>query len=379
MKVSDRRQWLKTAGMFSGSLPLWLAGSTITAGVTMPWELAEFDHSDDENGLIKLSANENPYGPSSLVRQAMTDAFSKACRYPSDEINNLTEKIAKKEGVSPNHILITIGSTEGLKLAVLAYLRNGGEVVAATPTFEAMLTYAEACGAYVHRVPVDQDLVTDLEAMSKRCNADTKMVFVCNPNNPTGTILPGDAMRHFCTEMAKRTMVFSDEVYMDYVEQRGYPSMIDLVKNELNVIVSRTFSKVYGMAGLRIGYLIARPEIISRIKKYQIDRPNMLALLAADTALTDRDFYDFSLEKNRNSKKMICDTLDQLGLKYTQSHANFVFFRSGMDIATFNKKMKDQGILVGRAFPPLSDWCRLSTGRTEDMPKVQKALKSIYV
>jgi histidinol-phosphate aminotransferase len=377
MQLTDRRQWLKSAGLLSGGLPFLLTGQSWPSTGIFPWESS--DNIGYQTGdLIKLSSNENPYGPSDSVKKAMSDAFGKVCRYPGRDIDALTEKIAFREGVSADHILITIGSTEGLKLAVLAYLRNGGELVAAQPTFEAMLTYAEACGAYVHRVPVDKHMVTDLQAMSRRCNADTKLVFVCNPNNPTGTILPEDEMTHFCTEMAKRTMVFCDEVYIDYINRKNYPSMISLVKNDMNVIVSRTFSKVYGLAGLRIGYLIARPEIISRIKKLQIDRPNILALVAAEAAMKDDDFYSFSLNKNNVSKKMICETLDHLGIKYTDSHANFVFFKSGIHINTLSKKMEEKSVQIGRAFAPFTDWCRLSTGRTEDMPVVQEALKSIF-
>ena len=377
MQSVNRRQWLKSAGLATGMLTL-LNQNLFSLNHVAPYQVDNDDLINADDKIIRLSSNENPYGPSPNVREQIISAFDKVCRYPFGEIPGLTRKIAEKEGVSPEHILVTVGSSEGLKIAALAYLQKGGELVAPEPTFEAMLNYAEACGAFVHRVPVNKDLGIDLESLEKRCNADTKMVFVCNPNNPTGTILPADEMIHFCTKMAKRTMVFSDEAYFDYINEKDYPSMTLLVKNDLNVIVSRTFSKVYGIAGLRIGYLIARPDIIKRLKNFQVDNPNMLALAAAQAAIEEKEFYNFSLQKNNESKKLITNTLDQLSLPYTQSHANFVFFRSGIDISEFGKKMLQHNIRVGRPFRPLLDWCRISTGKTEEMQAVVSALRKVY-
>lgn len=377
MTFISRRQWLRSAGMAAGAVTLF-KHDLFSLNNIQPYDdqASEFGLANDN--IIRLSSNENPYGPSPFVREKIVSAFDKVCRYPGADIDLLTKKIALKEGLTPDNILVTVGSTEGLKIAALAYLRKGGELVAPEPTFEAMLNYAEACGAYVHRVPVNKDLGIDLESMEKRCNADTKMVFVCNPNNPTGTILPADEMTHFCTKMAQRTMVFSDEAYFDYVNEKNYPTMTSLVKKDLNVIVSRTFSKVYGIAGLRIGYLVARPDIIKRLKSFQVDNPNMLALAAANAAIDEKEFYNFSIQKNIESKTMITRTLDQFGLQYTQSHANFVFFRSGIDISEFGKKMLQHNIKVGRPFRPLLDWCRISTGTTEEMQAVVSALKKIY-
>jgi histidinol-phosphate aminotransferase len=376
MNRFSRRSWLKSAGLAAGSTSLWLHGWDKLASVTLPWE-TETALSSTNPGIIKLSSNENPYGPSELVRKAMQSSFDLMCRYPAAEIQNLTEKLAEKEQVSPEHILITVGSTEGLKIAVLAYLRNGGEIVVPHPTFEAMPNYAEACGAYVHKVPLDKNMVIDLEAMRRRCNADTRMVFVCNPNNPTGTILDAAAMEQFCADLSVRTMVFADEVYIDYITEKNYPSMTSLVRQGYNVIVARSFSKVYGLAGLRIGYLVARPDIISRLKKMQIDRPNMMALVAAEAALAEKEFYQFSLAKNSASKKVITDTLDTLDRKYIAGHANFVYFDTGMPVTVFQDKMKSEGIMVGRVFDPYPQWCRLSTGRTEDMPALKNALLKV--
>ena len=373
----NRRQWLKSAGLSSGIFSV--LGTQALAAPTFE----DFLHRQEvlhypPDTLIKLSSNENPYGPSEKVREAMINGFDSVCRYPWQERVKLKEKLAKKEGVTPEHILITVGSTEGLKITALAYGLNGGEVIGGSPTFETMLYYAENFGAYVNRVPVKKDtLILDLEEMEKRTTNNTKLIFLCNPNNPTGTVLPANHLRDFCNSACKKTMVFSDEAYYDYVTIPNYPSMVELVKENRNVIVSRTFSKVYGLAGIRIGYLVARPDIIKRLKKCQADRPNMLALHAALAAMDEKDFYDYSLEMNTQGRKKIYAALDQIGLEYVESHTNFVFFKTGMEISDFSQAMQEQGIRVGRPFPPYTNWCRISTGKLEDMDKLAAAMSKV--
>ncbi len=373
----NRRQWLRTAGVASGLFPF--AGA---AGASVPTfesylQAKEILHYPPDT-LLKLSSNENPYGPSQKVREAMVKGFDAACRYPWEERSALQEKLAQKEGVTTDHILITVGSTEALRITALAYSLYGGEVIAGEPTFETMLHYAEHFGAYVHRVPVEKDtLVLDLEEMEKRITGNTRLIFLCNPNNPTGTILPAGKLKDFCASTSEKTVVFSDEAYYDYITEPNYPSMVALVKENQNVIVSRTFSKVYGLAGIRLGYLVARPDIIDRIKKCQADRPNMLALYAAMAAIDEPVFHQYSLDMNEKAKGKIYDALDLLGLRYVKSHANFVFFQTGRDIREFNRSMQDHGVRVGRPFPPYDQWCRVSTGKVEDMDLLTSALGKV--
>lgn len=372
----NRRQWLKTAGLATG----FFSAASVAAAIPSFHDVLEKNQWNHlPPGLkVKLSSNENPYGPSPAVRETMNKAFDKVCRYPWAERNEITEKIAKKEGVSPEHVLVTVGSTEGLKITALTYLQSGGEVVAGDPTFEAMLFYASQLGAYVNRVPVNEDLSLDLAEMERRYNSNTRLVFLCNPNNPTGTILPATQVRDFCESLSGRTMVFSDEAYYDYITEPGYPSMVELVKKNRNVIVSRTFSKVYGLAGIRIGYLVARPDVIQRIQEFQVDRPNMLALYAASTAIDEKEFYRYSLDMNAKARQMIYDSLDALKLRYVPSHTNFVFFKTGRNIREVISALQEEGVQVGRPFPPLMDWCRVSTGRLEEVAEFQKALMKVF-
>lgn len=372
MSNLSRRQWLKTAGLVSGALPF--LGITGKAASFEAYLSAQ--HPRPPGGNVRLSANENPYGPSQAVRQVIAGAFDQACRYPWMEMDAVRQKVAAREGVSPEHVLLTVGSTEGLKITALALGLHEGEVIAGSPTFEAMLFYAEAFGGYVNRVPnlADENLSLDLDEMERRTTSNTRLVFVCNPNNPTGGILPAARMRDFCETVSRRTVVFSDEAYFDYVTEPGYPSMVELVKKGANVIVSRTFSKVYGMAGIRIGYLVARPDLIRRISEVRVDVPNMLALHAAKAALDDQEFYRYSLQMNAEGKALIYQTLDSLKLPYVRSHANFVFFKTGRNITDVMRDMRTEGVEVGRPFPPLTEWCRVSTGKMEDLEVLKKGL-----
>jgi histidinol-phosphate aminotransferase len=285
--------------------------------------------------------------------------------------------IAKKEGVSTDHIVLAGGSTEGLKVVGLTYGINGGEIIAAKPTFLSMMTYAELWGGSVNWVPVDKDMMHDLDEMEKRITSNTKLIFLCNPNNPTSTVLPADRVMNFCNTVSDKVTIFSDEAYYDFIEQKNYPSMVDLVKKGKDVIVSRTFSKVYGLAGLRIGYMVARPELAAVLRKNIVAFTNILAIEAAKAALKDNEFYDFSLQKTKEAKSLIYNTLDGLKLEYVKSNTNFIFFKSGRDIRTLQKQMLDKGVMIGRPFPPFNNWCRISTGTIEEVQMFNVALESV--
>ena len=372
MEQFDRRKWLKTAG---------LAGAmTFFGGVSLEAKSRSWDKYEKEwlpGELVRLSSNENPYGPSQRVREAMIRSFDQVCRYPRMYYDELTAKIAQREGVSKDHILLTSGSTEGLKVAGLTYGAGNGEIIAADPTVQSLMSYAAQFGSFIHRVPLDQNLQHDLDAMAGRINSNTRLMFICNPNNPTGTLLPAADLQRFIEQVSDKTMVFSDEAYYDYIEEPGYPSMVSFVKEGANVIVSRTFSKVYGLAGIRVGYLIARPDVIRRLSANLVSYINVSALAAASAALDETEFYQFSLEKNRVCKQKIYQALDQLGLKYQPSHANFVFFDTGRSIQSFTAAMEKAGVEVGRAFPPFNSWCRISTGLESEVDAFVVALKQM--
>ena len=369
----NRRAWLKTATLAGGfTLLNGLGIQPLSAA-----EIKKFNPRKLTNP-IRLSSNENPYGPSENVRNAVTKAFNDGCRYPYAYADDLAEILAIKHGVDRDCIIITGGSTEGLKIAGITFTANGGEIIAAKPTFLAMMQYAEMWGANINWVPVDENLGYDLNEIEKRISPKTKMVFVCNPNNPTSTLLPADTLKDFCASISKKTIVFSDEAYYEYIDDPNYPSMIELVKKGENIVVSKTFSKVYGMAGMRIGYLIAKPELAQKIRRNVVAMSNVYAIEGAKEALKDDAFFKFSIQKNNEAKQIIYNTLNHLELKYIKSNTNFIFFKSGKNINTLGQQMLAKGVRIGREFPPFNDWCRISTGTLEEVELFSKALISQY-
>ena len=369
----NRREWLKSAAL-TGS-----AGLLTNFGFLSPLSAEERVKFNPRplSSIARLSSNENPYGPSAKVREALINSMDDGCRYPYSYQEDLLEMLAEKEGVPKDHIVITGGSTEALKVAGITFTADGGEIISSKPTFLAMMSYAQMWGAEVNWVPVDKNLQHDLESMASRVGPKTKMVFICNPNNPTSTLLPAKVFEDFCRNISDQTILFSDEAYYEFIDKKDYPTMVKLVKEGKDVIVSRTFSKVYGLAGLRLGYIVAKPALAQPIRDNVVAFTNVMAIEAAKTALMDKDFFDFSLSKNREAKEMIYKTLKELGLPYLESHTNFVFFHSGRHIEKLHADMLKEGVMVGRAFPPYEDWCRVSTGTLEEMERFTKALKSV--
>lgn len=368
MQGSNRRDWLKSVAL-GGSL-------TLLGGVKNLYGLSS-DTPQLSEPLIRLNANENPYGPSAKVRETINEQFHVACRYPSAYLSELVTQIAHKESIDADCVVITGGSTEGLKAAGLVYGLPSREIIAADPTFQALLTYAENFGSTVHRVPLTSDFQHDLEAMQARVTNNTGLVFICNPNNPTGTLLDPNKLIDFVQSVEQKCIVFSDEAYYDYIEDQRYPSMTNLVKEGKNVIVSKTFSKVYGLAGMRIGYLIARPDIAARLKKAVMANTNSLAILAAGASLSDTDFYNMSIERNRVAKEYLYNLFSEMEIPFIPSQTNFVFFKTRLSVHELNRAMQEKGILIGRPFPPLTDWSRVSTGLMEDIISFGGGLKSI--
>ncbi|WP_332914336.1 pyridoxal phosphate-dependent aminotransferase [Algoriphagus boritolerans] len=228
MKGLSRRDWLKRTSLGSG---LALLGGTGIVSSLSAEEIKKYNPRPLA-GPIRLGSNENPYGPSESMRKAMTAAFDNGCRYPWGYNASLVKMIAQKEGVPEDHIVLTAGSTEGLKVAGITFGR-GREIISCTPTFLSMMEYAELWGTEINWVPLNKDLDFDLDEIEKRVSYETGLVFLCNPNNPTGKLLPADRVMDFCETVSKRTVVFSDEAYYDYITEPNYPSMVELVKKRI--------------------------------------------------------------------------------------------------------------------------------------------------
>lgn len=329
-------------------------------------------------GPIRLHSNENPLGPSPAARRAMEAAFDQGCRYPTIAYPELEAAIAEAEGLEPEHVVLGAGSHEVLRMTAMAYGLPDGEIVTGHPTYEGLESYASTIGAAVVRVPLGEDLQLDLEAIERRVGPDTRLVYLCNPNNPTGSLVASGKVRAFCEAVAPRATVLVDEAYHELVEAPGYSSMVPLVAAGDNVVVSRTFSKVHGLAGLRVGYGLAPPEIAARLREFRTSSSvNVLGVAAALTSYRDEAFLRESRRANAAAREFTVGVLEEAGHRTLPSHTNFVFFHLGYDVSTFRRRMRERGILVGRPFPPMTDWCRLSLGTLKEMKAFAGALASL--
>ena len=327
-----------------------------------------------QQGPIRLHSNENPYGPSQAAREAVIGALSEGNLYPYYAYPELARMIADREGLTPDHVVLGAGSQEILRMTAMAYGLSGGEVVIADPTYEGIADHAATIAARVHRIPLDEHKDTDLAAMDVRTTNNVNLVFVCNPNNPSGTISDSDTLEQFCEEVSRRSVVLIDEAYFEQVDDPMYRSMTSMVAAGQNVIVSRTFSKVYGLAGLRVGYGLARPDIAARLRQFRTGASlNILGVRAAIAAYKDQEFMLDCKTRINASRTAITSYLKDSGYKCTDSRANFVFFQLGNSLNRFQEAMLERNIRVGRAFPPHMDWCRLSIGTEEEMDSFKTA------
>jgi histidinol-phosphate aminotransferase len=330
-----------------------------------------------EGGIIRLSANENSYGPSPKAFQAITDSFGLACRYPDEHNNVLIDKLAKLNGVNHDQILLGDGSGEILKLCAETFTGpQNGKLVAADPTFEAILNNASANGAEVVKVPLTSSFQHDLPKMLDSAKAG--LIYVCNPNNPTASITPKAELRDFIGTAPPQTMILVDEAYFHYADSPDYDSVIALVKDHPNLIVSRTFSKIYGMAGLRCGYCVAQKEAIDRLRRNQMwDSVNCMALAAATASLDDLDHVPNGQRLNREAKTFVTSELDKMGYEQIPSQANFIMFDCKRPVAPLIQAMKERKIHVGRLFPALPNHMRLTIGKKAEMESFVTAFKQV--
>jgi histidinol-phosphate aminotransferase len=317
--------------------------------------------------VVRLSANENPYGPSPAAFDAMRDAFGLAWRYPDEQVDALAEDLARLHGVEPAQVLLGAGSSEILQLAAVAWTGPGRPVVAAEPTFEALPRHARSHGAEALAVPLTADYRHDLPKMLAAA-PDPGLLYVCNPNNPTATFTPRQELRALLAKVPERTMVLVDEAYFHFVESGDYETLVPLVGAHPNLVVTRTFSKIYGMAGLRCGYAVAQPEAIASLRRHQaFDSVNILALAAARASLRDAAWLDRGRRLNREVKTAVCAELDRRGYAYIPSVANFMMIDVRRPVGPVIQSLRQRGVEVGRVFPALPRHLRVTLGTAPQM------------
>jgi histidinol-phosphate aminotransferase len=384
--IINRRNWLKTSLLFTGAL-------TLPSGLqkaTAKSKLNDFALSDAEieetilreEPVIKarLSANENPFGPSAKAKKAIMDAIDNSYRYAFGTLQQFSDKIAATEGVNKNQILLGAGSGPLLHAAAMYFSKGGGSIVSADPTYNSLPRDAEkSFTAKWVKVPLTPDYKHDLDAMEKAIDDTTSLVYLCNPNNPTGTVVDTAKLKAFCERVSKRVPIFIDEAYIDYLPDPQATTLIDCVKKGQNVIVARTFSKLHGFAGLRVGYMIALPEMITKLEPYCTRGGSISAtsISAAIASYDDKEHLQTALKKTLESKEYLYKILKQEGYEYIPSSANFVMFPVPMDSQRFVDEMMKRGVSVRSWKFANKEWCRVSIGTMDEMKAFEDAFKQL--
>jgi histidinol-phosphate aminotransferase len=329
------------------------------------------------SNIVRLSANENPYGPSSKALKAMTDNFCLACRYPDEHVDALVNGLAKLNDVGSDQILLGDGSSEILELCAHTFTGpQSGNLVVADPTFELILNHASVIGAEIVKVPLTSGFAHDLEKMGTAAKGG--LIYVCNPNNPTASITPRNDLRDFIEKAPSGTMILVDEAYFHFADSPDYESVIPMVKDHPNLIVARTFSKIYGMAGLRCGYCVAQKRTIDQLRKHQSwDTVNCMALAAAVASLPDEGQVANNRKLNSEAKKFTVSELSKLGHVTIPSQANFIMFDCQRPVVPLIQSMKEHNVQVGRLFPAMPNHMRLTIGKKSEMDAFLSAFKQV--
>ncbi len=354
-----------------------LLGSTLMPGSALLRSAAASELPRPDY-LIRAGTNENPWGPSRVALQAIADAIKYSNQYSADR-RPLTNLLAKLNDVAPEQVVIGTGSGEILRTAGLLTVMQEGSVVCADPTYHDLVRYAERAGAEIIRVPVDENLNTDLNAIHRAIRSDTKCVYLVNPNNPIPSIIDKDELREFVLDVSRERMVFVDEAYFEFVDDPRYETMMDLVRNgHENILISRTASKIHGLAGMRIGFGFGHPDLIRRVSNAKTSAINVLSLRAAEASYQDDEFQKLTIRKNRESLDIIEAMHEELGHRYVKSHGNFTFFHTGHDVVEVRKAFLEEGVLVGRPFPPMTDWLRISMAKPHEMEYIVQTYKKLF-
>ncbi|WP_420463234.1 pyridoxal phosphate-dependent aminotransferase [Candidatus Palauibacter sp.] len=342
-----------------------------------PKGLAPLDPYDD---LAKLSSNENPYGPSEKMMEAMQGAWKYSNRYGYPD-GDILEKIAEQHGVGTDHVMINAGSGETLRAAGLAFLRHEEKVVGVSPTYLTVYQVASGIDADVIARPLLPDHTQDIDdliAVTNRNYRDVGMVYIVNPNNPTGVVVPDDDIRRLLDGIPEDIPVLIDEAYHHFVEDPGYASAIPYIKEGRKVLVTRTFSKIYGMAGLRLGYGIAPPDMIDQMRGYATGSVNALVKWGGVAALQDHESERWVRETTIALRNQTVSELQGQGFKVLPSETNFFMVHTGRPAAEVRAEFRKYDVAVGRDFPPMLDHLRVSVGTEDEMKRFMTAWNEIF-
>jgi histidinol-phosphate aminotransferase len=367
----SRRQFAQRLGTAAATA---LIAPEVARSLTWPVEPAR----DMSGAEILLDSNENPYGPSPKAREAMTRSQGVASRYPDALEDQMIDALARLHRVDREQIILGCGSGEILRMADMAFSAPGKNVVVAEPTFEAVLGYARATHAEPVKIPLTSDFRHDLPRMAAAINERTGLVYVCNPNNPTATIVTREELAAFLPKVPPTAVVLVDEAYFHFVEDPAYASAFEWFEKTPNLLIARTFSKIYGMAGMRLGYAVGSKENIRAMRMHKThSNANAAVLEAGLVSLSDPAHVAEQRRLLNGSRKWLCKELDRDGRRYMPSHANFIMIDVKSDVRPVIQKFRERSVRVGRPFPPLNNWLRVSIGTQKEMESFLTALREV--
>src|SRR5664280_2803639 len=362
--------------MFAGTLGAAAGAALLDSPLVRRTAEAATGRRERPLDAVLLNSNENPYGPSAKALEAAAKAPPN--RYPDGLEEEVRAAIAKHHGVAPERVVLGCGSSEVLRMADMAFSGPGKRVVAAEPTFEAVLMFAKVLHADGVKVPLTVDFRHNLPRMAEACDASTGLLYVCNPNNPTGTLVSGDEMAAFAARVPASVTILVDEAYHHFVEDPRYRSSLELIAKHPNVVVARTFSKIYGMAGLRLGYAVGSKETIAAMAPYASwSNTNAAVLAAAAASLADPNLVPRQKKLLNDTRKWLVSELTKQGRRTMPSEANFVMVDVGGDVAPVIQAFRARKILVGRKFPSLPTWLRVTVGKRDEVAAFLAALPEI--
>src|SRR5262245_13126544 len=333
---------------------------------------------DPPVGIVRLDSNENPYGPSVMALEAMSRSQKVAAHYPDALEDELAKALAKLHGVQTDNVLLGCGSGEILRMADMAFLGPNRTLLAAEPTFEAVLSYAKVTRAEAIKIPLTPDYRHDLTRMAATCDERTGLVYVCNPNNPTGTIVKREELDTFIARVPRTATILVDEAYCHYVEDKGYASAFEWIGKAPNLIVVRTFSKIYGLAGMRLGYAVGTKEAIEAMARHRIwSNTNAAVLEASLASLRDTGLVPRHRRAVGDGRRWLSAELQKDGRTVIPSEANFVMIDVGSDVEPVIAALRSRDVLPGRKFPSLPNWLRVTIGTPQEMRRFLAAFRAV--
>lgn len=359
--VISTPEWISSLGHYKASKPI---------------ELVAKDIGIKPEEIIMLVANENPLGMSEKVRQKISEAIFNLNRYPDADAWPLKTALAKKLNVPEDWIVLGNGSSELLGLSAQMVLSPENSAIYPQYSFSLYPMVARLCGAKTIEVPATEDFNADLDAMLAAIDDTTRLIFLTNPNNPTGTYLQKEKVEEFLDKVPEHIFVLFDEAYVEFLEPELRLNSIDLVKKHKNVLIARTFSKAYGLAGSRVGYGVAQPELLEMFNRVRHPfNVNDLSQVAALAAMEDEEFIERTLENNRKGKAYLVESFRKLGLPFMGLHANFVTVKIGSNAEKIIEELFSKGIIVRKMTSyDLPEWIRVTVGTEEENRKFIQAL-----